>query len=239
MSSQFAQLRVTPSEPELVSAFIDAMSRVYLWMTGGLLTTAIVATFVASSDELSDLLFGGSFLFWAIIIAQFGLVLAISAAINKMSPTMALGLFFLYAGLMGVTMSFVFIAYDLGSVAIAFGVTTGTFAALSFVGLTTKKDLTKWGPLLMVSLFGLIIASIANAFLQSAAFEWIISYVGMLVFMGLTLYSTKSIKTMTFEALSNGDAQAVNRIGVIGALQLYLSFINLFLFILRIVGGRR
>ena len=95
------------------------------------------------------------------------------------------------------------------------------------------------GPLLMVSLFGLIIASIANAFLQSAAFEWIISYVGVLVFMGLTLYSTKSIKTTTFEALSNGDAQAVNRIGVIGALQLYLSFINLFLFILRIVGGRR
>ena len=239
MSSQFAQLRVTPSESELVSAFIDAMSRVYLWMTGGLLITAVVATFVASSDGLADLLFGGSFLFWAIIIAQFGLVIAISAAINKMSPTMALGLFFLYAGLMGVTMSFVFIAYDLGSVAIAFGVTTGTFAALSFVGLTTKKDLTKWGPLLMVSLFGLIIASIANAFLQSAAFEWIISYVGVLIFMGLTLYQTKAIKSMTFEALSNGDAQAVNRIGVIGALQLYLSFINLFLFILRIVGGRR
>ena len=140
---------------------------------------------------------------------------------------------------MGVTLSIVFVAYDLGTVAIAFGVTTGTFAALSVVGLTTKKDLTKWGPLLMVSLFGLIIASIANMFMQSAAFDYIISYLGVLIFMGLTLYSTKSIKSMTFEALSNGDAQAVNRIGVIGALQLYLSFINLFLFILRIVGGRR
>ena len=239
MSSQFAQLQVAPSESELVNTFIDAMSRVYIWMTGGLLITAVVAAFVASSDELAALLFGGSFIFWAIIIAQFGLVIALSAAVHKMSPTMALGLFFIYSGLMGLTMSIVFLAYDLGTVAIAFGVTTGTFAALSIVGLTTKKDLTKWGPLLMVSLFGLIIASIANMFLQSPMFDYLISYLGVFLFMGLTLYSTKSIKSMTFEALSNGDAQAVSRIGVIGALQLYLSFINLFLFILRIVGGRR
>ncbi len=239
MSHQFARPQGMPSETELVSTFIDAMARVYLWMTGGLFITAAVAVFVASSDEVATLILSSSFVFWAIIIAQFGLVIAISAAIHKMSPTMALGLFFLYSGLMGVTLSVVFLAYDLGTVAIAFGVTTGTFAALSVVGLTTKKDLTKWGPLLMVSLFGLIIASIANMFLQSAAFDYLISYLGVLIFMGLTLYSTKSIKSMTFEALSSGDAQAVNRIGVIGALQLYLSFINLFLFILRIVGGRR
>ena len=176
-------------------------------MTGGLLITAVVATFVASSDDLAARLFSNGFVFWAIIIAQFGLVLALSAAIHKMSPTMALGLFFIYSGLMGLTMSIVFLAYDLGTVAIAFGVTTATFAALSIVGLTTKKDLTKWGPLLMVPLFGLIIASMANMFLQSPVFDYLISYLGVLLFMGLTLYNSKAIKTMTFEALSNGDVQ--------------------------------
>jgi len=194
---------------------------------------------MASSDELIFTLTSNPILFWGIIIGQFGLVLGISALINKIAPMTALALFFLYSGLMGVMLSVVLLNYDLGTVGIAFGVTSGTFAGLSIVGLTTKKDLTRLGPLLMAALFGLIIASLANWFMQSGALEWLISYAGVLIFMGLTLYQTKKIKTMTFEALANGDAQAVNRIGVMGALQLYLSFINLFLFILRIVGGRR
>lgn len=236
MSNQFSSLAANEA---LANTFIDAMARVYLWMTGGLLITAVVAAGVASSDELIFTLTSNPILFWGIILGQFGLVLGISALINKIAPMTALALFFLYSGLMGVMLSVILLNYDLGTVGIAFGVTSGTFAGLSIVGLTTKKDLTRLGPLLMAALFGLIIASVANWFMQSGALEWLISYAGVLIFMGLTLYQTKKIKTMTFEALANGDAQAVNRIGVMGALQLYLSFINLFLFILRIVGGRR
>ena len=236
MSNQFFSLAANEA---LANTFIDAMARVYLWMTGGLLITAVVAAGVAGSDELIFTLTSNPILFWGIILGQFGLVLGISALINKIAPMTALALFFLYSGLMGVMLSVILLNYDLGTVGIAFGVTSGTFAGLSIVGLTTKKDLTRLGPLLMAALFGLIIASVANWFMQSGALEWLISYAGVLIFMGLTLYQTKKIKTMTFEALANGDAQAVNRIGVMGALQLYLSFINLFLFILRIVGGRR
>ena len=236
MSNQFSSLAANEA---LANTFIDAMARVYLWMTGGLLITAVVAAGVAGSDELIFTLTSNPMLFWGIILGQFGLVLGISALINKIAPMTALALFFLYSGLMGVMLSVILLNYDLGTVGIAFGVTSGTFAGLSIVGLTTKKDLTRLGPLLMAALFGLIIASVANWFMQSGALEWLISYAGVLIFMGLTLYQTKKIKTMTFEALANGDAQAVNRIGVMGALQLYLSFINLFLFILRIVGGRR
>lgn len=236
MSNQFSSLAANEA---LANTFIDAMARVYLWMTGGLLITAVVAAGVAGSDELIFTLTSNPILFWGIILGQFGLVLGISALINKIAPMTALALFFLYSGLMGVMLSVILLNYDLGTIGIAFGVTSGTFAGLSIVGLTTKKDLTRLGPLLMAALFGLIIASVANWFMQSGALEWLISYAGVLIFMGLTLYQTKKIKTMTFEALANGDAQAVNRIGVMGALQLYLSFINLFLFILRIVGGRR
>ena len=236
MSNQFSSLAANEA---LANTFIDAMARVYLWMTGGLLITAVVAAGVASSDELIFTLTSNPILFWGIILGQFGLVLGISALINKIAPMTALALFFLYSGLMGVMLSVILLNYDLGTVGIAFGVTSGTFAGLSIVGLTTKKDLTRLGPLLMAALFGLIIASVANWFMQSGALEWLISYAGVLIFMGLTLYQTKKSKTMTFEALANGDAQAVNRIGVMGALQLYLSFINLFRFILRIVGGRR
>ena len=236
MSNQFSSLAANEA---LANTFIDAMARVYLWMTGGLLITAVVAAGVAGSDELIFTLTSNPILFWGIILGQFGLVLGISALIHKISPMTALALFFLYSGLMGVMLSVILLNYDLGTVGIAFGVTSGTFAGLSIVGLTTKKDLTRLGPLLMAALFGLIIASVANWFMQSGALEWLISYAGVLIFMGLTLYQTKKIKTMTFEALANGDAQAVNRIGVMGALQLYLSFVNLFLFILRIGGGRR
>jgi len=236
LSNQYSSLAANEG---LVSTFIDSMARVYMWMTGGLLITAIVATGVASSDAFMIALANNPMLFWGIIIGQFGLVMGISAMINKISPMTALGLFFVYAALMGVMLSVIMISYDLGTVGIAFGVTSGTFAGLSIVGLTTKKDLTKMGPMLMAALFGLIIASVANWFMQSAAMEWIISYAGVLIFMGLMLYQTKMIKTMTFEALQSGDPQAVSRIGVMGALGLYLSFINLFLFILRIVGGRR
>lgn len=239
MSYQYAQSPAVPSESQLVGTFIDAMARVYMWMTAGLLLTAITATLVARNDSLVAFVFGNNFVFIGLIVVQFGLVIVISSAINKLAPSTALGLFFVYSGLMGVTLSFIFLVYSLGTIALALGVATATFGAMSIIGLTTKKDLTKLGPILFAGLFGLIIASFANMFLGSSPLDWVISYAGVLIFMGLTIYNTKTIKNMTFQALSNGDAHAVSRIGVMGALQLYLSFINLFLFILRIVGGRR
>ena len=239
MAYRFEQNPAVPSETQLANTFIDAMARVYLWMAGGLLTTAIVATVIAQSDGIADAVLGRPIIFIGLFIVQIGLVIGISAGINKMSPATALGLFFLYSGLMGVTLSMVFLVYELGTIGLAFGVTTALFTAMSIIGLTTKKDLTSWGPILMASLFGLIIASVANAFLRSSAMEWIVSFAGVAIFMALTVYDSKKIKTMTFQALSNGDAQAVSRVGVLGALSLYLDFINLFLVLLRILGGRR
>ncbi len=239
MAYRFEQNPAVPSETQLANTFIDAMARVYLWMAGGLLTTTIVATVIAQSDGIADAVLGRPIIFIGLFIVQIGLVIGISAGINKMSPATALGLFFLYSGLMGVTLSMVFLVYELGTIGLAFGVTTALFTAMSIIGLTTKKDLTSWGPILMASLFGLIIASVANAFLRSSAMEWIVSFAGVAIFMALIVYDSKKIKTMTFQALSNGDAQAVSRVGVLGALSLYLDFINLFLVLLRILGGRR
>jgi hypothetical protein len=174
-----------------------------------------------------------------LIGAQLGLVLIISFAINKLAPSTALGLFFLYSGLTGLTLSTIFLVYDLGTIGLAFGAAASLFAGLSIVGLTTKKDLTRWGPILFASLLGLIVASVANWFLQSTALEWVVSFAGVIIFAGLTVYDSKKIKEMTAGAVLHGGTLAVQRIGIIGALKLYLDFLNMFLFILRIVGGRR
>lgn len=239
MSYQYAENPAVPSEAQVTSTFVDAMARVYLWMTVGLLITAMVATAAIQVEGISQIIFGSRVAFFGLIIAQFGLVIFLSAAIQKVSPGVALGLFFLYSGLTGLTLSVIFVAYSLGTIGLAFGITTAVFGTMTVLGWTIKKDLTKLGPILMISLFGLIIASVANWFLQSSALDYIISYIGVLLFMGLTVYQTRHIKGMTFTALMEGDQIAVTRIGILGALGLYLSFINMFLFILRIVGGRR
>lgn len=239
MAYQYAENLPAPSEAQLTSTFIDAMARVYLWMTAGLLLTAIVAVGVLQVDVLRELVLGNRIVFFGLIIAQFGLVIFLSSRIEKISPSTALGLFFLFSGLTGAMLSMIFLVYDLGTIGLAFAITTSVFALLSIFGWTTKRDLTKWGPILVVSLFGLIIASIVNMFLGSGMLDYIISYAGVLIFMGLTVYNTKHIKRQTYDAVVSGDQAAVSRVGVMGALSLYLSFINLFLFILRIIGGRR
>ncbi len=230
---------VTNTSESLVNAFIDAMCRVYMWMAGGLFITAIVATFIAQTDNVAYLILANPIIFLSLFLVQIGLVIFISSRINKLNPQKALGLFFLYSALMGVTLSSVFLVYNLGTIGLAFGITTALFTAMSIVGLTTKKDLTKLGPILLVSLFGLIIASLANLFLQSSGIEWLVSFAGVIIFMGLTLYHSKQIKGLTFQALSQGDPQAVSRVGIVGALSLYLAFINLFLFLLTILGKGR
>ena len=229
----------TAIQEEINSAFIGAMSRVYLYMTGGLVLTTIVAMVVALNPDIQAAVFSRGIIVFGLIGAQLGLVLLISATINKLAPPMALALFFIYAALMGVTLSVIFVVYDLGSIGLAFGATASIFAGLSIAGLTTKKDLTSLGPILFASLLGLIVASFANLFFQSSALEWLGSIAGVIIFMGLTLYDSKKIKEMTAEAVVQGDTLAVSRIGAIGALKLYLDLINLFIFILSIVGNRK
>jgi hypothetical protein len=215
------------------------MARVYLWMMLGLMVTAVVSLFVISSPMLLSLIFSSNLTFFGLIIGEFVLVIAISRVVTRVSPMAGLALFFLYAALNGATLSVIFLAYQLGTIVLAFGVTAVTFGIMSIIGFTTKQDLTKWGGILFMALIGLIIASVANMFLASSALDWIITYAGILIFMGLTVYDTKRIKTMTYTLAAQGDTQVVSRVGVMGALRLYLDFINLFLYILRLLGRRR
>ncbi len=238
MSMSYSSNFAIPSQAEINSAFVSAMGRVYLWMTGGLALTTAVAVVVANNPNVQEALFSNSFIWILLFGAQIGLVLLISASINKLAPPVALGLFFLYSALTGTTLSVIFLVYELGSIGLAFGSAASIFAGLSIFGLTTKKDLTQWGPILMAALFGLIVASVANWFFQSTVLEWLVSFIGVIIFMGLTVYDSKRIKEMTSEALMSGDTLAVNRIGVMGALRLYLDLLNMFLFILHFVGGR-
>ncbi len=214
------------------------MSHVYQWMTVGLGLTALVAWGVASSPALTNMILGSSLVMFALIIAQFGLVIALSAAIHKFSATTATGMFMLYAALTGATLSSIFIVYPMGSIAAAFASTAGTFLAMSIYGTVTKRDLTGMGSFLTMGLFGLIIASVVNIFLQNSMMDLIISCVGVLIFTGLTAYDTQKIRQMG-ESAPMDDATAIRRGAILGALSLYLDFINLFLMLLRLFGGNR
>lgn len=216
-----------------------AMRRVYLWMTLGLLTTAGVAFFVAASSPLLRLVATNPFIFYGAVIGEFVLVLVLSAGINRMSPVIAALTFFAYAALNGVTLSLIFLIYTGTGIAFSFFATASMFGAMTIVGYTTQTDLSKFGSLLMMGLIGLIVASIINLFVASSVLYWIISFVGVLLFVGLTAYDTQWIKNATTQAVTAGDTQLEGRIGVMGALRLYLDFINMFLMILRIAGGRK
>lgn len=213
------------------------MVKVYNWMTVGLATTGAMAFYVSRSEALSSLIFDNMFLFYGLIIAQLGMVFYLAGWIQKMSASQATGVFVLYAGLNGVTFSFIFMIYTASSITSAFLVTAGTFAAMSFYGYTTKKDLTSWGSFLFMGLIGIIIASVVNMFLQSEAIYWMTTYAGVLIFVGLTAYDTQKIKEMNI--LGNEGTEEDQKEAIIGALTLYLDFINLFLMLLRIMGDRR
>lgn len=226
------------SETKIQELFNAAMAKVYLWMFTGLLLTTIVAFFTSTNEAILNFVFGTPFVMMGLFVGEIALVIAISAAIMKLSPAKALALFFLYAALNGVTMSMIFLAYTGGTIIMAFGTTATLFGIMSVVGYTTKSDMTKWGPILLMGLVGLIIASVVNMFLASSALDWVITYAGIFLFLALTVYDTKYIKTMTAQLAATGDSQMVSRIGVLGALKLYLDFINLFLFILRLFGRK-
>lgn len=212
--------------------------KVYQYMAFGLILTALTAYFTASSRTMLGLLFSSRVPVIVLCVAEFGLVIALGAGINKMSPSTARTLFFVYSIVNGLTCSVLLLVYTGESVYKAFISTAGMFGAMSLYGLYTKRDITTWGSFLMMGLWGLIIATLINMFIGSSTTELVISILGIIIFMGLTAYDTAKIKMMAASYDSN-DENMTGKIAVIGALELYLDFINIFIYLLRIFGSRR
>lgn len=211
--------------------------KVFNWMALALGITGVVAFVTVNTPPVINFIAGNSLVFFGLIIAELGLVIYLSAKLQTMDATTALRAFLAYAFLNGLTLSVIFLAYTYESIAITFFITAGTFSAMSFYGYTTKQDLTSWGNLAIMSLIGIIIATIVNIFLKSTFLYWFISYAGVAIFVALTAYDTQKLKRMSHNL--NMEEESTTKLAVFGALALYLDFINLFLFLLRIFGGRR
>ena len=207
------------------------MRKVYGRMFLALVVTALTSLYVASSPAI---LLGNRAVFFGLMIAELAVVFVVSGMLNKLSTTTATLLFYLYAVLNGVVFSSIFVVYDLGSIAYTFFITAGVFGAMSVYGMVTKNDMTKFGSYCIMGLFGLIIASIVNIFVASSTLDWIISLFGVALFIGLTAWDTQKIKNAAYVT----DPSQTGKLATIGALSLYLDFINLFLYLLRIFGGR-
>lgn len=211
---------------------------VYTWMTLALVITGAVAMYMAKSMTLLSMIMQNSLLFWGILIAELGVVWYLSARIHRISFTSATLLFLLYSILNGATLSMIFLIYTMSSIATTFFVTAGTFGVMALFGYVTKKDLTRLGSLCFMGIIGIIIASLVNIFLQNSMMEMIISYIGVLLFVGLTAYDSQKIKRLLMQ-----DGVEINettqKIALLGAMTLYLDFINLFLYLLRILGDRK
>jgi len=218
-------------------AFPALMRKVYLWMTLALVITAITAYGVATSPAAIQFILGNRIVFFGLIIAEFALVFAVGGMINRLSITTATLLFTLYSVVNGATLSIVLLAYTQESVTQVFFITAGTFAAMSAVGYLTKRDLSSVGRILFMALIGLIIATVVNIFWKNSGFMAILNYLGVLIFVGLTAYDTQKIKNMLLTAEDGGEVG--QKMALLGALTLYLDFINLFLYLLRILGKSR
>ena len=212
---------------------------VYNWMCIGLALTGFISFYVSSNESIMRLVFGNRAIFFIIILAELALVFSIAGWVNKMSAGTATGLFVLYSALNGVTLSFIFLAYTRSSIYSTFFICAGTFLACSIYGWTTKRDLTSWGGFLFMGLIGIIIASLVNLFIRSSAMSMVISYIGVFVFVGLTAYDTQKLKNMALTQPAGLDGAVVRKGAILGALSLYLDFINLFLMLLRIFGQGR
>ncbi|MBF0376714.1 MAG: Bax inhibitor-1/YccA family protein [Desulfamplus sp.] len=219
-----------------VNSFIRT---VYNWMAIGLALTAFTAYYVASSPTLLQLIFGNQLIFFGLIIGELGMVFYLSARVQQMSASTATGLFVAYSILNGATLASIFLAYSGSSIASTFLVCALTFAACSVYGMVTKRDLTSLGGFMMMGLIGIIIASLVNAFIGSTAVSMIISYIGVIVFVGLTAYDTQKLKEMALTQPADITGAMVRKGAIMGALTLYLDFINLFLMLLRIFGSSR
>jgi uncharacterized protein len=211
------------------------LAKVYGWMFLGLMITAGTAFFVSSSPALIETFILNRLLFWVLVLAQLGLVFYLSARVEKMAPVTAAGLFMVYSGLVGITSSVILLAYTATSIFSTFVVTAGMFGATAVYGTLTKRSLAGVGQFMFMGLIGLILASIVGLFWQNSALQFVISVVGILVFTGLTAWDAQRLKHMA-TVLPDGQTGSY---AVVGALSLYLDFINLFFFILRFTGGRR
>ena len=220
------------------SIFAVLMRNVYIWMTCGLAMTALTAMIVGRNENWVYTL-ATSGMYWGLLIAEVVLVIFLSARINKLSFATAGLMFAAYAILNGATMSIIMLAYTAESIAQAFFVTAGTFGAMSLVGFFIKKDLSAMGRTLMMALIGLIIATIVNIFWQNSMMASILNYAGVIIFVALTAYDTQKIKVMLQQAQYAGISDQTNKLALMGSLTLYLDFINLFLYILRLFGNRK
>lgn len=213
------------------------MRQVYVTMALGLVITGLTAWFVSQTPALLNLFFSGGIMRWIVMLAPLGFVFFLAARINKMSFSQASLTFALYSLVNGISFAFIFIVFDLGLIYKVFFITAGTFGAMALVGMTTKVDLSKFGSIMYMALIGLIIAMVVNWFMQSGTLDYIISCVGVLIFCGLTAYDNQ--KLMQIAGQVNPETEGTKKIALMGALNLYLDFINLFLFLLRIFGGGR
>jgi uncharacterized protein len=217
-----------------VRSFIQ---QVYGWMAAALAVTGLVALWVARSVQMQQIIFGNPIVFYGLIIGELVLVVVLVRRIHRMSAPAATASFIGYSVLNGLTLSVVFLAYTQGTIARAFFVTAGLFAVMTVYGLFTKTDLTRIGNMLVMALFGFIIASVVNFFLKSEAFYWIITYAGVVIFVGLIAYDSQRIKKLALSGFQ--DEEGEHKSAIMGALRLYLDFVNLFLLLLRIFGRRR
>ncbi len=212
---------------------------VYNWMAVGLGLTAFVAYYVANSPAVLQVVYGNPVVLPVLIIAELGFVFYLSARIQKISASMATNLFVIYSILNGITLSSIFLVYTSSSIATTFMVCALTFMACSIYGMVTKRDLSSMAGFLMMGLMGIIIASIVNIFVKSSGMAMIISYIGVLVFVGLTAYDTQKLKTMAMTLPDNASGAMIRKGAIMGALSLYLDFVNLFIMLLHIFGGSR
>ena len=221
---------------DVSAAFPVLMRKVYVWMTLALVITGFTAYGVATSPGILQAIYTNQILFWGLIIAEFALVFGVSAAINRLSLATATVMFILYSVINGALLSYIFLAYTASSVATVFFITAGTFGVMALIGYTTKTDLSSMGKILFMALIGLIIATLVNVFIKSDGLTMILSYVGVLIFVGLTAWDSQKIKQMLLQAPDAGEG--AQKLALLGALTLYLDFINLFIYLLRIFGKR-
>ena len=234
MEVQELEKIIRQQEMTNASTFKVLMRKVYLWMTLALMITGITAAGVANSPNILALIYSSQVVMWGIIIAEFGLVMYISARLEKLSLSTATTLFALYSILNGVMLSSIFLLYSTAIISKVFFITAGTFGVTALYGYATKKDLSSLGNILFMALIGLVIATVVNIFMKSAMFDLILSYIGVIIFVGLTAWDSQKIKHMMM--VQQDADESAQKLALIGALSLYLDFINLFLYLLRIFG---
>ncbi len=220
------------------AAQASLMRSVYVWMTLALAITGLTALYVAKSMTLINLMLQNSMLFWGLLIAEVGVVMYLTARIHRMTFTTATVLFILYSLLNGVTLSVLFLVYTLSSIATTFFVTAGTFGVMAVAGMVTRRDLSRIGSLCVMGVIGIIIASVVNLFLHNSVMDLVISCAGVLLFVGLTAYDAQKIKRLLMTEGTEVN-EGTQKIALLGAMTLYLDFINLFIYLLRLMGDRK